>query len=47
MKELIALKEYLESLGYSLEGISFGQGVSIKIDIEKAVKEILKENGID
>jgi hypothetical protein len=41
MDKLIAFSDYLEKIGYSLEGISFQNAVSLRIDVEKVISEKL------
>ncbi len=41
MDKLIAFSDYLEKIGYNLEGISFQNAVSLQIDVEKVISEKL------
>jgi len=41
MERLISFSNYLESIGYSLEGISFQDAVSLQIDVENLISERL------
>ncbi len=39
MDKLIAFSDYLEKIGYNLEGISFQDAVSLMIKVEKVISE--------
>ncbi len=43
MDKLIAFSDYLEKIGYNLEGISFQDAVSLQIDVEKVISENIKK----
>ncbi len=39
MDKLIAFSDYLEKIGYNLEGISFQDAVSLMIKVEEVISE--------
>ena len=41
MEKLIAFVNYLESMGYIFEGISFQDAVSLQVDVERLISEKL------
>jgi hypothetical protein len=41
MEKLIAFVNYLESMGYIFEGISFQDAVSLQVDVERLISERL------
>ncbi len=41
MERLIAFSDYLQKIGYNIDGLSFQDAVSLRIDVEKVISEKL------
>ncbi len=41
MERLIAFSDYLQKIGYNIDGLSLQDAVSLRIDVEKVISEKL------